>query len=198
MASASAPVALGLGGIAAVFLISGIQGKSVGSILQGDFGNPHDPAFAGGEGLPEQGGKGSGSGSAVAGSPSGLISPLPKKAQVTWGRSDQGVDGVTNPGTPLVAMGDGEVTISHDPTGFGGDYPVLHIDGDGSYYYGHCRPAVSSGTKVKKGQVIAYANTNGQGNATTPGAFEFGKWPPGNFQTAGAAIREWFIHLPRI
>lgn len=196
MASTSGPVALGLGGIAAVFLISGIQGKSVGSIFQGDFGNPHDPAFAGSEGLPEQGAKGTSPG--TQGAPAGLISPIPKTAKVTWGKSDQGIDGVTNPGGPLVAMGDGEVTISHDPPGFGANYPVLHINGDGAYYYGHTAPAVASGTKVKKGQVIAHANTNGQGNASTPGAFEFGKWPPGNFNTAGAAIRDWFLHLPRI
>lgn len=40
---ASAPVALGIGGVSAVLLISGIQGKSIGSIIQGDFGTPPDP-----------------------------------------------------------------------------------------------------------------------------------------------------------
>ncbi len=46
----SAPVALGIGGVAAVLLMSGIQGKSVGSILQGDFGAPPNPAFGKGSG----------------------------------------------------------------------------------------------------------------------------------------------------
>ena len=98
----------------------------------------------------------------------------------------------------MVAMGDGEVTVAHDPNGFGANYPVLHITGDGSYYYGHSVPAVASSTRVQKGQTIAFANTAGQGNATTPGSFEIGKWPPGSFSTAGAAIRAWFIGLPRL
>lgn len=193
----SAPVALGLGGIAAVFLISGVQGKSVNQILQGDFGSPHDPSFKGGEGLGEPPTKGTNEPS-LAGAPAGLISPFPKSNKLIWGRSDQGVDGVVTPGSAMVAMGDGEVTWGHDSKGFGDPYPILKINGDGTYYYGHSKPAVPSGTKVKKGQVIAHANTNGQGNATTPGSFEVGKFPPGSFKSAGAEIREWFTHLPRI
>lgn len=49
---ASAPVALGIGGVAAVFLISGIQGKSIGSIIQGDFGTSPDPKGPTGAGEP--------------------------------------------------------------------------------------------------------------------------------------------------
>jgi len=192
----SAPVALGIGGIAAVVLISGIQGKSIGSIVSGDFGKPPNPEGPGGEGGP---------GLTVTGStelpeniPGGTISPFTKKFPVTWGRSDQGVDGTTTPGAPMVAMGNGYVEIAHDPEGFGSNYPVLHIEGDGAFYYGHSVPLVSNGTRVKKGEVIARANTSGQGNATTPGAFEIGKWPPGSFASAGAAIRAWFVGLPRI
>lgn len=51
----SGPVALGIGGIAAVFIISGIQGKSVGDILKGDFGslpNPQGPGTEGGTSGP--------------------------------------------------------------------------------------------------------------------------------------------------
>lgn len=193
---ASAPVALGIGGLASVILISGIQGKSIGSIVQGDFGPSKDPV--GGKGMSESGGTGTGSPTVVEGAPSGLISPFPKSAHITWGRSDQGVDGVVSPGTPLRAIGSGTVSIAHDPNGFGTNYAVLHIDGDGAYYYGHCVPVVGNGARVKKGQVIAHANTNGQGNATTPGAFEIGKWPPGSFATAGAEIRKWLLGLPRI
>ena len=40
---ASAPVALGLGGVASVLIISGIQGKSIGDIIAGDFGPALDP-----------------------------------------------------------------------------------------------------------------------------------------------------------
>lgn len=194
---ASAPVALGIGGVASVLIISGIQGKSVGSIIQGDFGPAKDPM--GGKGLAESGGTGQGTSVTSEAIPAGLISPFPKSAHVNWGRSDQGIDGTVAPGQPLVAMGNGTVTFAPpDPNGFGSRYAILHIDGDGAYYYGHCVPVVGNGTRVRKGQVIAHANTHGQGNATTPGSFEIGKWPPGNFNTAGAEIRKWFLGLPRI
>jgi hypothetical protein len=49
---ASAPVALGIGGVATVLLISGIQGKSVESIIQGDFGSAPDPKGPTGSGEP--------------------------------------------------------------------------------------------------------------------------------------------------
>lgn len=196
------PIALGLGGLAAIFLISGIQGKSLGNVIQGDFGkqkNPEGKPEGGeGEGFAEPGGA-KGTNEPVAKNvPGGVISPFTTKYPISWGRSDQGVDGVTTPGAPMVAMGNGFVEIAHDPSGFGTNYPVLHIDGDGAFYYGHSVPIVNSGTRVKKGQVIAHANTSGQGNATTPGAFEIGTWPPGNFSTAGAAIRAWFLGLPKV
>lgn len=194
---ASAPVALGLGGVAAVLILSGIQGKAVGSIIQGDFGSSPDPT-GGGTGGGELPTTATATGGEIQGAPPGLISPFPKSVPLKWGRSDQGVDGVITPGAPLRAMGNGTVEIAHDPNGFGANYPVLHIDGDGAYYYGHSVPAVANGSKVRKGQIIAHANTKGQGNATTPGAFEIGKWPPGNFSTAGAAIRSWFTNLPRL
>lgn len=198
MASASAPVALGVGGLAAVLLISGIQGISIGEIFRGNFGqtkNPQGPGSEeGGAGVTEVG---KGTNEVAENIPKGLISPLPAGHQISWQRSDQGIDGIISPGTPMVAMGDGTVEIAHDPNGFGSNYPVLHIDGDGAFYYGHSVPAVASGTKVKKGQVIAHSNTRGQGNATTPGWFEIGRWPPGSM-TAGQAIRAWLIGLPRV
>jgi cell wall-associated NlpC family hydrolase len=46
----SGPVALGIGGVAAVLIISGIQGKSLGDILKGDFGTTPDPQGPGTEG----------------------------------------------------------------------------------------------------------------------------------------------------
>lgn len=55
MASQSAIVPLGLGGIAAVFLLSGIQGKSLGSIFEGDFGEAPNPA-EGSQPVKESGG----------------------------------------------------------------------------------------------------------------------------------------------
>jgi peptidoglycan hydrolase CwlO-like protein len=123
------------------------------------------------------------------------ISPFPASAPITWGRTDQGVDGTTTPGTPLLAMGTGTVTIGHDPAGFGTNYPIIHTS-FGDFYYGHCVPTVADGASVSIGQPIATAHTGTWGNSTTPGGFEIGAWPPGDM-TAGSAIRSWLIGLPR-
>jgi peptidoglycan hydrolase CwlO-like protein len=123
------------------------------------------------------------------------ISPFPASAPITWGRTDQGVDGTTTPGTPLLAMGTGTVTIGHDPAGFGTNYPIIQTS-FGSFYYGHCVPTVPDGAHVSIGQPIATAHTGTWGNSTTPGGFEIGAWPPGDM-TAGGAIRSWLIGLPR-
>lgn len=127
--------------------------------------------------------------------PGQAISPFPASSPVTWGRTDQGIDGETTPGSPLLAMGSGTVTIGHDPAGFGDSYPILHTS-FGDFYYGHCVPTVSDGASVSIGQPIATAHTGTWGNSTTPGGFEIGAWPPGDM-TAGAAIRTWLINLPR-
>ena len=123
------------------------------------------------------------------------ISPFPASAPIVWGRTDQGVDGTTTPGTPLLAMGSGTVTIGHDPAGFGTSYPIIHTS-FGDFYYGHCVPTVSDGASVSIGQPIATAHTGTWGNSTTPGGFEIGAWPPGDM-TAGSGIRSWLIGLPR-
>jgi peptidoglycan hydrolase CwlO-like protein len=123
------------------------------------------------------------------------ISPFPASVPVTWGRTDQGVDGTTTPGAPLLAMGSGTVTIGHDPAGFGASYPIIHTS-FGDFYYGHCVPTVAGGASVSIGQPIATAHFGTWGNSTTPGGFEIGAWPPGDM-FAGAAIRSWLISLPR-
>jgi peptidoglycan hydrolase CwlO-like protein len=127
--------------------------------------------------------------------PGQAISPFPASAPLTWGRTDQGVDGTTAPGTPLLAMGSGTVTIGHDSGGFGASYPIIHTS-FGDFYYGHCVPTVSDGARVSIGQPMATAHYGTWGNSTTPGGFEIGAWPPGGM-TAGAAIRSWLIGLPR-
>ncbi len=123
------------------------------------------------------------------------ISPFPASVPVTWGRTDQGVDGTTTPGSALLAMGSGTVTIGHDPAGFGASYPIIHTS-FGDFYYGHCVPTVADGASVSIGQPIATAHFGTWGNSTTPGGFEIGAWPPGDMM-AGAAIRDWLIGLPR-
>jgi peptidoglycan hydrolase CwlO-like protein len=124
------------------------------------------------------------------------ISPFPAGEPLTWGRTDQGVDGGTRPGSPLLAMGSGTISIEHDPYGFGNSYPVLYTS-FGDFYYGHCVPAVADGAHVQMGQQVAMAHYGTWGNSTTPGGFEIGAWPPGGM-TAGGAIRTWLIALPRI
>jgi peptidoglycan hydrolase CwlO-like protein len=127
--------------------------------------------------------------------PGQAISPFPASSPLTWGRTDQGVDGTTAPGSPLLAMGSGTVTIGHDPAGFGDSYPILHTS-FGDYYYGHCVPVVGDGASVNIGQPIASAHYGTWGNSTTPGGFEIGRYPPGDM-LAGGAIRAWLIALPR-
>jgi murein DD-endopeptidase MepM/ murein hydrolase activator NlpD len=133
-----------------------------------------------------------------AGGPSagGAISPFPRGAKLSWGRSDQGVDGTTEVGTPLLAIFSGTVSIEHDPGGFGASYPVLHTS-HGDFYYGHVIPTVAAGAHVRAGQPIGRAHPGAWGNSTTPGGFEIGQWPPGGM-SAGAAIRDWLLALPRI
>lgn len=204
----SAAIPLALGGFASVLLISGIQGESLAEVIKGEFGKgtKHPtPSTAEQEKVvfhPGEEGQSQVSQPQFASyqySGSGLISPFPRTSgQIAWGRSDQGVDGVVKPGSPLLAMGSGIIEIAHDPAGFGANYPVLHIDNDGAFYYGHSIPAVGNGSRVRAGETIGFANTHGQGNATTPGSFEIGKWPPGSFTRAGAEIREWFLGLPRL
>jgi len=128
--------------------------------------------------------------------PGQAVSPFPASSPVTWGRTDQGVDGETTPGSPLLAMGSGTVTIQHDPAGFGTSYPVLSTS-FGEFYYGHSVPVVADGAQVSVGDQIAIAHTGTWGNSTTPGGFEIGSWPPGSM-VAGGAIRSWLIGLPRI
>lgn len=123
------------------------------------------------------------------------ISPFPASSPIAWGRTDQGVDGTTAPGSPLLAMGSGTVTIGHDPAGFGASYPIIHTS-FGDFYYGHSVPTVADGASVSIGQPIATAHYGTWGNSTTPGGFEIGAWPPGDM-TAGGAIRSWLIALPR-
>jgi hypothetical protein len=127
--------------------------------------------------------------------PGQAISPFPASSPITWGRTDQGIDGTTTPGSQLLAMGSGTVTIGHDPAGFGDSYPIIHTS-FGDFYYGHCVPTVADGASIRIGQPIATAHTGTWGNSTTPGGFEIGAWPPGDM-TAGAAIRSWLIGLPR-
>ncbi len=204
----SAALGFTLAGAGAIAIISGIQGKSVAEVLKGEIGPSPEPAFAGNTTTEEgsaKGIEGSSSAGAIEANTKGLISPFPKGTRISWGRNDQGVDGTTPPGTPLYAMGNGTVSIAHNPTGFGANYVVLHIDGDGSYYYGHGEPLVSNGARVTKGQPIARTHqAPSWGNSTTPGGFEIGKlgphgeYPKFSGPGSGVSIRSFLQNLPQI
>jgi hypothetical protein len=130
---------------------------------------------------------------------SGYVSPIPATASLTYERVDQGQDLLTDPGGALRAIGDGYVTTAYDPSGFGPDYPVLHLSAGlyagRAFYYGHTFP-VRTG-RVSSGEIIARTGTHGVGNATIPGWAEIGAWPPGDM-AAGYAIVGFLRSLPRV
>jgi hypothetical protein len=113
-------------------------------------------------------------------SPSNLAGGfLPQGAHWTPGRRDQGRDGATNPGGPIIAPGDGYVVrIGSDPAGFGPRYPIVHFTSGPfagrTLYVGHTLAAVASGQRFRAGTVLSYTGTSGVGNATTPGWVEIG------------------------
>lgn len=204
----SAAVGLGIGGIASILVISGIQGESIAEVVKGEFGKEKGKPFPNPGAVPTQSGEQQTTGSPGSSEPStyvkgnigGPISPFPKGTRIAWGRSDKGVDGRVSPGTPMLAMGNGVVEVRENPGGFG-TYPILKIDNDGSFYYGHSVPIVPNGTRVRMGEPIAHANLHGQGNATTPGWFEIGNITAfGTPDTAevGKRIRNWLIGLPQV
>lgn len=117
---------------------------------------------------------------------------LPRGAKYVVGRKDQGRDGQTNPGGPIVANGNGYVVnVLSDPNGFGPKYPLVHFV-SGPYagrtlYFGHTLSTVKPGQRVSAGQVISRTGTSGVGNATVPGWFEIGfadSGSPGRFGQA--------------
>jgi murein DD-endopeptidase MepM/ murein hydrolase activator NlpD len=106
--------------------------------------------------------------------------PVPGVSRITsgfgsrWGAFHKGIDisasGVY--GKPIVAADSGRVIQAgwgNYGTGYGGYGNVVAIDHGNGYstLYGHCSSvAVSAGTIVKKGQVIAYVGNSG--NSTGP------------------------------
>lgn len=103
---------------------------------------------------------------------------LPQGAKYVQGRKDQGRDGQTTPGGPLIAPGAGYVVrVGSDPGGFGPKYLIAHFT-TGPYagrtmYLGHTLAAVTQGS-FKQGQVLATTGTSPVGNASVPGWFEVG------------------------
>jgi murein DD-endopeptidase MepM/ murein hydrolase activator NlpD len=107
---------------------------------------------------------------------------VPAHATLDWERLDEGVDGRTNPGGPLLALGDGEVIqVGRDTStdGFGLDYPVIHftsgVFAGQDVYYGHSHSALQVGDPVHLGDVVAHTGTTAN-PGTAAGSIE-----PGHF-----------------
>ena len=119
---------------------------------------------------------------------------LAGNAHLVMGRLDQGQDGSTTPGGPIIAPGNGVVvSVLNDPGGFGFQYPVWKFTSGPlrgrEVYGGHTHSVLKVGEQFKTGQTLSLTGygTSHEGNARTPGWFEIGFWPPGNMN-AGAQI----------
>jgi len=144
-------------------------------------------ALAGSQGAaPSVGGAVRGSAGPVSYGKSGGFAGgfLPKGAKYVRGRLDQGQDGQTNPGAPILAPGNGVViSVKSDPNGFGPAYPIVHFN-SGPYagknvYLGHTLATVRPGERFRAGQVLSHTGTTPIGNASVPGWFEIGFAPGG-------------------
>ena len=90
-------------------------------------------------------------------SPFGLrIHPVTKRYKRHFG-----VDLAANYGTPVYAIYDGVVTRASRYSGYGKCVDIKHKNGYSSRYAHLSKYAVRSGTKVKKGQLIAYSGSSG-------------------------------------
>ena len=119
---------------------------------------------------------------------------VPRGVKVTVGRSDQGRDIQTVPGTPIVAPGAGIVIgVKSDPGGggkhFGTSYPVVRFT-SGPYkgmtmYIGHTTTQLRPGQKFKAGDAISFTGSGGpETGGAPPGWAEIGFAPggtPGSF-----------------
>lgn len=81
-----------------------------------------------------------------------------------WGRMHKGLDLAAKLGTPIVAAGDGVVTYAGPASGYGNKITIAHDNGL-TTLYGHMYASgikVSSGERVKKGEVIAEIGNAGR------------------------------------
>lgn len=110
--------------------------------------------------------------------PGEYVFPIPAGPRVNWERIDMGKDMQAPYGTPLLAIGNGTIVTTQ------GGFPcsvVLRLT-DGPYrgrsiYYGHSGPhTVTTGQRVRAGQVITHAHGNDCGGE--PGHMELG-WATG-------------------
>jgi hypothetical protein len=173
---------------------------SISDVLAGRL-SPLNKAANGGGGSPFSG----------INSTAGYVDPF-ARAQVTVGRTDQGVD-LTGTG-PILALGPGRVTTVY-PAGSGasgwpgGGYVEYQLTGgplDGALVYvaEGIRPLVQAGERIAAGQPIAEfipgAPTGietgfGSGVGTTSYAMQHGGYSEGQATAAGQAFRELLQEL---
>ncbi|MDP8958943.1 MAG: peptidoglycan DD-metalloendopeptidase family protein [Actinomycetota bacterium] len=114
---------------------------------------------------------------AAAGAPAattpGFVCPMSGFFINDWGlprsggRTHKGTDMFAPYGQPMVAVADGSVQVRNG--GLGGLSIWLQSDYGTAYYYAHLSGvAVGSGSRVAKGQVIAYNGNSGNASGGTP------------------------------
>lgn len=77
-----------------------------------------------------------------------------------------GIDIANDYGTPIVASGDGVVTVAERDGGYGILVRINHQNGYESLYGHNSRVVVKEGQTVKRGQVIAYMGSTGRSTGT--------------------------------
>lgn len=102
---------------------------------------------------------------AVAAQTAGFVAACPTTGPITQGYSQQhnGIDIGDDHGTPIYAVGDGEVTVSgYDSSGYGQWIRILHPDGTITEYGHMYQRDVQVGERVVAGQQIALMGSEGQ------------------------------------
>lgn len=128
----------------------------------------------------------------------GLLWPFPAKSESQVGRTDEGLDLVSDPGGPVVAVAPGTVRrpLMADPGGFGNDYAIEHLDAPviinghtfNDVYYGHTHALMTG--HVDAGQTIARTGGGGlpRGGNGEAGEVEIGF---GNPNAVGGISWAW-------
>ena len=84
-------------------------------------------------------------------------------------RAHKGVDYSAPTGTPIMAAGDGKVTLAGTYSGFGNCVTIDHA-GNYSTLYGHMSRfanGIRKGSSVKQGQIIGYVGSTGLATGPT-------------------------------
>lgn len=118
----------------------------------------------------------------------GLVWPFESRSSSQIGRTDEGWDLVSNPGSVVKAVASGTIhgPARQDPGGFGYDYAIEHLDtpvvvGGRTFadiYYGHTH--LSASGHVEQGQSIAHTGGGGypRGGNGEAGEVEIGLGNP--------------------